>query len=176
MCSAAFTNSGMYSPVPYAMAPCCEMALLRLPSTFFFFISSSFWALLISSSMLQEWNLCPEPYKGHVLFFVIGELIDQLMSNCLNRIDVCGVPLAGRGVWAELVFAHITIACYFRVFIVVMTGPLWTESNQNVVMMIKIKDPKWWTGGKIFCICGSRKEAKTCMQASLTGLQSLIFK
>lgn len=36
MCSAALTNSGTYSAVPYAMAPCCEVALLRLPSTFFF--------------------------------------------------------------------------------------------------------------------------------------------
>lgn len=50
------------------------------------------------------------------------------------------VPLAGRGVWAELVFACITIACYFRVFIVVMTEPSQTESTQKVVMMIKIKD------------------------------------
>lgn len=55
---------------------------------------------------------------------------------------MCGVPLAGRGVWAELVFARITIACYSREFIAVMTEPLQTESNQNVVTMIKIKDLK----------------------------------
>lgn len=36
MCSAALTNSGTYSALPYATAPCCEVALLRLPSTFSF--------------------------------------------------------------------------------------------------------------------------------------------
>lgn len=41
-----------------------------------------------------------------------------------------------------LVLAHITITCYVRVLIVVMTEPSQSESNQNVVMMIKIKDLK----------------------------------
>lgn len=143
--------------------PLCYGSLLwssAVETSFNFFISSSLWAPLISSDMLQEGNRCPEPYKGLVPFFLIWQLIDQSISICLNRIDVCGVPLAGRGVWAELVFARITIACYSREFIVVMTEPLQTESNQNVVTMIKIKGLKWWTGGEILCICGSVKEGK----------------
>lgn len=138
-----------------AVSPCWDFL------NFFFSIFSSLWVLIISSNTLQDWNLRPEPYKGQVLFFLIWELIDQSISNSLSRIDMCAVPLAGSGVWAEVVFAHITIVHYFRVFTVVMTEPSQTESDQKILMMIKITDLKWWTGGKIFCIRGNAEETKT---------------
>lgn len=53
-----------------------------------FFFSLSLWALLISSNVLQVWNL--HPTKAKIPLFPLWKLICRSISNCLSRTDVCG--------------------------------------------------------------------------------------